>query len=228
MPPTEKLFFGVPKRFIEKKPLPVSKGKPSKAHSYFHLFIDSRDHKEINKGFVHCKLCYEQWQPDKPPTMKFYGKGTATGNWMDHLEEAHNLYLRPNKDKNLVKIDALFKAQSDSPLEYYFLLWIALDNLPLSKVEGIGFKLLMKKLGITKVPSRMVLTRRCLPKLFESLRDHIKSMIDNEVTYYTISMDIWTDGFQKIPYLAFLLHYGHEFTQKEILLDIGRLRGNFL
>ena len=34
-------------------------------------------------------------------------------------------------------------------------------------------------------------------------------------------MDIWTDGFQKIPYLAFLLHYGHDFVQKEILLDIA-------
>ena len=128
MSTTEKLYFEVPKRFIETKALTIAKGTPSKAHSYFFLFFDSHNHKPMKKDFVHCKLCFDDWKTDKK---------TSTNNLFAHLKDAHKLDF--SKDKNVTRIDVFLKSQSTTLTEYYFLFWIALDNSPLSKVEGIGF-----------------------------------------------------------------------------------------
>ena len=127
---------------------------------------------------------------------------SSTGNPLTHLRVKHGIELFPVN--NQVKItDFMRPKQGSKDLDYYFLLWIALDNLPLSKVDGTGFRLLMKNIANTvKIPSRNVLTRRCLPTMYNAFKAHVQSLIASETRYYTLAIDIWTDDFQKIPYLA--------------------------
>lgn len=88
-----------------------------------------------------------------------------------------------------MKLPSMFKAQESKAVnihpDYYFLLWVVLDNLPLSKVEGRGFQLLMSKIAPTvKLPPRLILSRRCLPMAYKVFRQHIDSSILNEAKYY--------------------------------------------
>lgn len=213
--PKKHLFEGVPKQFITTRKL--KHNSTSKGYDYFQMFFDSRSKKRINKGQLHCVLCLKLWDESKCPVIKFYGESSGTGN---HLEEKHN--IPKDGEKNYVKITDMLKPNASAPPEYYFLLWVALHNLPLSKVEGRGFRLLINHVAkAMKVPSRSVLTRRCLPVVFKAFSNYIKSLIDKEVKYYTLAIDIWTDDYQKIPYFAFILHYGNKFEQREILLEIA-------
>ena len=69
-------------------------------------------------------------------------------------------------------------------VEYYFLLWIALDNLALSAVEGRGIRLFLRKIAKSlPVPSRHVLTRRCLPAVYGAFKSHVESLIAKEVPF---------------------------------------------
>lgn len=133
---------------------------------------------------------------------------------LDHINSDH-----PNHNKKVEskqpKIYHMLGSSDKVSSEYYFLPWIALDNLAISEVEGRGFKLLLQKIASKqKIPSRHVLTRRCLPQVYRAFLNHIKSLICKNVVHYNIAIDIWTDSYQKTPYLAFVLHYVKNGMQK--------------
>ena len=85
----------------------------------------------------------------------------------------------------------------------------------------------MKKLGIRDVPTRDVLTRRCLPdanKIFFDLK--VKATVCEQAVQFTVTSDIWTDDVRRISYACFTLHYASNFESKEILLNIQSVSGS--
>lgn len=220
-PVAERLYCNVPKKFIEHKSIRNTSNKTSNAYTYFVVFVDARDNTSIKETHLHCKECFKKWDSNSVPKIQQYSLISSTGNMFTHLEKEHGIHAT-NVDNSL-KLTSFFEPvnKCDADTDYFFLLWIALDNLPLSKVEGKGFRLLMEKIAKSvKVPSRATLTRRCLPGMYGAFKLHILQLIAAEVHHYTLAIDIWTDDFQKLPYLAFVLHYGFNSKRREILLEI--------
>ena len=223
-PSTEnRLLCGVPKSDIDFKSIRNSTNKVSDAYIYFVVLFNKKTKKEIDEKCLFCKVCFKNWKPNCVPKVQKYFRTSSTGNMYSHLAEKHEIHVNEVDEK--VKITSFFTSdekKTEVNPEYFFLLWVALDNLPLSKVDGRGFRLLMANVASSvKIPTRGVLSRRCLSEVFNVFKKHVCELIAAEVQSYTLALDIWTDDFQKIPYLAFVLHYAHDFKHREILLEIA-------
>ena len=225
-PDGERLYCGVPKKFIQFKSIRNNSNKKSEAYKYFLIFEHNRTGKSIMETHLHCKECFKNWQPNSVPKIQKYLVGSSTGNMFSHLQRDHDIFAKDGE--NNLKLTSFFKPTNNSVIDtdFLFLIWIALDNLPLSKVNGRGFEFLMSRVAkALKVPTREVVTRKCLPAIYGAFKKHIYHLIATEIKFYTLAIDIWTNDFQKLPYLASVLHYGCDSTQREILLEMSPFLG---
>lgn len=163
-PSSEQLFYGVPKQFIKTRSIKDASKKVAVAYDYYHEFVDMRNNKLIRGTHIHCIVCLQNWNPKSVPKFGAIERDSSTGNVYTHFLVVHKKKIQ--EDPKQIKLTSMFNVEKPNHVspEYYFLLWVALDNLPLSKVEGKGFKLLMEKIAKhVKIPSRHVVTSRCLP-----------------------------------------------------------------
>ena len=83
---------------------------------------------------------------------------------------------------------------------------IAKDCLPISVVEGVGFKKMIDAFDLRyELPSRNYCSRIALPALCTSVKQKVKQDISTQ-QYFSATTDMWSSvGMQ--PYMSYTIHY---------------------
>ncbi|KAI2645626.1 Zinc finger BED domain-containing protein 4 [Labeo rohita] len=161
---------------------------------------------EDDKTKADCKLCSAKLS-------RGGSKGSAfnTSNLIKHLKSQHD-----NEDNpRAVKItQAIIK-------------YIALSDQPLSEVENVGFLCLLHVLEPRyDVPSRRYMTDTELPKLHDSVKKHIHSLLQTS-SAFSFTTDIWTSSVSPVSLISLTSQWIDEsFTPQRAILHAKQLRGS--
>ncbi|XP_050959034.1 zinc finger BED domain-containing protein 4 [Labeo rohita] len=105
--------------------------------------------------------------------------------------------------------------------------YIALSDQPLSEVENVGFLCLLHVLEPRyDVPSRRYMTDTELPKLHDSVKKHIHSLLQTS-SAFSFTTDIWTSSVSPVSLISLTSQWIDEsFTPQRAILHAKQLRGS--
>ncbi|XP_038160178.1 zinc finger BED domain-containing protein 4-like [Cyprinodon tularosa] len=105
--------------------------------------------------------------------------------------------------------------------------YIALDDQPLSVVENIGFRRLLSVLEPRyEIPSRQYITDRELPKLYDLVKRHIQSLLQ-DVSAISLTTDIWTSSVSPVSLISLTAQWvDKDFTLQRAVLHAKQFRGS--
>ena len=104
--------------------------------------------------------------------------------------------------------------------------FITLDDQPLSVVDNVGFRRLLKVLEPRyEIPSRLYITDLMLPKVYDKVKNHVRSLVhDAEAISFTM---IWTSSVCPMSLLSLTAQWIDEaFTLQHIILHAKPFRGS--
>ncbi|XP_038157148.1 zinc finger BED domain-containing protein 4-like [Cyprinodon tularosa] len=105
--------------------------------------------------------------------------------------------------------------------------YIALDDQPLSVIEDIGFRRLLSVLEPRyEIPSRQYITDRELPKLYDFVKRHIQSLLQ-DVSAISLTTDIWTSSVSPVSLISLTAQWvDKDFTLQRAVLHAKQFRGS--
>ncbi|XP_052393278.1 zinc finger BED domain-containing protein 4-like [Carassius gibelio] len=107
--------------------------------------------------------------------------------------------------------------------------FIVLDDQPLSVVENVGFRRLMEHLEPRYcLPGRKYISETALPKLYETVREHILCML-KDVHAISFTTDIWSSDVCPMSLLSLTSHWVDRestFTPRSAVLHANEFRGS--
>ncbi|XP_023662393.2 zinc finger BED domain-containing protein 4-like [Paramormyrops kingsleyae] len=188
---------------------------------------------EDDKTKADCKLCSAKLS-------RGGSKGSAfnTSNLIKHLKSQHdNEYkefthasksTQPTLQQTLVRRE---KMSRDNPravkITQAIIEYIALSDQPLSEVENVGFLRLLHVLEPRyDVPSRRYMTDTELPKLHDSVKKHIHSLLQAS-SAFSFTTDIWTSSVSPVSLISLTSQWIDEsFTPQRAILHAKQFRGS--
>ncbi|KAL7857228.1 hypothetical protein SRHO_G00161270 [Serrasalmus rhombeus] len=182
-----------------------------------------------------CKVCFKT----------VASKGSSTTNLFQHLKQRHaaewekscsqqsensrntSSTSTPSKVKqatvpdtflNCVPYDkngARWKAITDA-----LALFIAKDMVPIYTVEKSGFINMLKVLDQKyALPSRKYFSEVALPHLYNSTRQRITRELEEDVSYYAATTDLWSSRTMQ-PYISLTVHFiNHTWALRSVCLQ---------
>ncbi|KAL0188436.1 hypothetical protein M9458_015535 [Cirrhinus mrigala] len=167
-------------------------------------------------------------------------KGCAfnTSNLIKHLKSQHdNEYkefthaskpTQPTLQQTLARRE---KMSRDNPravkITQAIIEYIALSDQPLSEVENVGFLRLLHVLEPRyDVPGRRYMTDTELPKLHDSVKKHIHSLLQTS-SVFSFTTDIWTSSVSPVSLISLTCQWIDEsFTPQRAVLHAKQFRGS--
>ena len=107
--------------------------------------------------------------------------------------------------------------------------FITLDDQPLSVVDNVGFRRLLKVLEPRyEIPSRLYITDLMLPKVYDKVKNHVRSLVhDAEAISFTTDRPIWTSSVCPMSLLSLTAQWMDKaFTLQHIALHAKPFRGS--
>lgn len=157
--------------------------------------------REDDRSKADCKLCSAKVSRGGRENTSF-----NTSNLIKHLKTHHgdqyaeftqasSRQKQPTLNEVLLKREKMSK---DSPrakkITEALTQYIALDDQPISVVDDIGFQRLIDVLEPRyELPSRRYITDVMLPKVFDVVKAHVKSLV-HEVKSISFTTDIWSSS----------------------------------
>ncbi|XP_067303799.1 zinc finger BED domain-containing protein 4-like [Pseudorasbora parva] len=188
---------------------------------------------EDDKTKADCKLCSAKLS-------RGGSKGSAfnTSNLIKHLKSQHdNEYkefthtskpTQPTLQQTLARRE---KMSRDNPhavkITQAIIEYIALSDQPLSEVENVGFMRLLHVLEPRyDVPSHRYMTDTELPKLNDSVKKHIHSLLQASSSF-SFTTDIWTSSVSPVPLISLTSQWIDEsFMPQRAILHAKQFRGS--
>ncbi|XP_067283555.1 zinc finger BED domain-containing protein 4-like [Pseudorasbora parva] len=188
---------------------------------------------EDDKTKADCKLCSAKLS-------RGGSKGSAfnTSNLIKHLKSQHdNEYkefthaskpTQPTLQQTLARRE---KMSRDNPravkITQAIIEYIALSDQPLSEVENVGFMRLLHVLEPRyDVPSRRYMTDTELPKLHDSVKKHIHSLLQASSSF-SFTTDIWTSSVSPVSLISLTSQWIDEsFMPQRAILHAKQFRGS--
>ncbi|RXN38504.1 zinc finger BED domain-containing 4-like protein [Labeo rohita] len=187
---------------------------------------------EDDKTKADCKLCSAKLS-------RGGSKGSAfnTSNLIKHLKSQHDNeykeFTQAPKPTQLTLQQTLARREKmsrDNPravkITQAIIEYIALSDQPLSEVENVGFLHLLHVLEPRyDVPSRRYMTDTELPKLHDSVKKHIHSLLQTS-SAFSFTTDIWTSSVSPVSLISLTSQWIDEsFTPQRAILHVKQLRG---
>lgn len=104
---------------------------------------------------------------------------------------------------------------------------IALDNLPYSTVNNVGFQRLMSKVSPQYViRGRKYFTEKIIPEIYDGLVTAIKNQLLS-AQYVSLTSDLWTCSHTNESFISFTGHwfYPSDFTYNHVVLNCKHFPG---
>lgn len=87
--------------------------------------------------------------------------------------------------------------------------WISVDLLPFSFVDGMGLKRFFLRKGLvssaSEIPCRSTISRKALDDAYDGVKRLVCEKLPNNL-FFHVSTDTWTDRYRQLPYIAVVLH----------------------
>ncbi|KAI2668488.1 Zinc finger BED domain-containing protein 4 [Labeo rohita] len=188
---------------------------------------------EDDKTKADCKLCSAKLS-------RGGSKGSAfnTSNLIKHLKSQHDneykeftLAPKPTQPTLQQTLARREKMSRDNPravkITQAIIEYTALSDQPLSEVENVGFLRLLHVLEPRyDVPSRRYMTDTELPKLHDSVKKHIHSLLQTS-SAFSFTTDIWTSSVSPVSLISLTSQWIDEsFTPQRAILHVKQFRGS--
>lgn len=106
--------------------------------------------------------------------------------------------------------------------------FICIDHQPLSVTEDIGFKRLIAHLEPRyKLPRRKYFTDVALPELYQIVYSHINSLLHENLTAVSLTMDIWSSSVSPMSMLSLTAQWiTEDFEKRQVILHSQEFPGS--
>lgn len=134
--------------------------------------------------------------------------GTGTSNYMYHLKNVHDI---GSKEDAGCSIASFLTKKKEIPTNFKVFLWAIQKDISFNAICSDDFRNIC---GCVKhFPSRQTITSKYMTLVFNTTKEYTKELIKkSNLSFFTISLDSWTDNFARNGYTAFTLHFfDHEY-----------------
>uniref|UniRef100_A0A8C5PW74 BED-type domain-containing protein n=1 Tax=Leptobrachium leishanense TaxID=445787 RepID=A0A8C5PW74_9ANUR len=108
--------------------------------------------------------------------------------------------------------------------------FIVLDDQPLSVVDNLGFRRLLNLLEPKyEIPSRRYVTDVILPQIHDTVKKHIKTMLqdDIDIKWFSFTTDIWSSSVSPVSLISLTAQWiNGDFSLQQVMLHAKKFQGS--
>jgi len=165
---------------------------------------------------INCQLCEVE-----------YEVSTSTTTLRQHLTGTHSSTYMSNNQPNQSNQKPSYTLTEQKHITTKLAQWITVDLQPFSVVEQAEFRDFIYTLDSRYViPCRQNIKQE-VELLFSQRRTNLKSEINNIMSKFSLTTDIWTSSYNHIAFLGITMHYiNNNWEVKKCLLDFIPIEGS--